>query len=147
MGIQNLVEHLRWSFLQNSQQLLAVNNFHEKLHLRCSTGFWIRIWLKSYKSNVIIKFMCFLLEFAAFIYFCTAPEVFYKKGVHRNFTKFTGKHLCQSIFFNKVAGHCNFIKMKLWHRCFPMNFAKFLRTPFLQNTSGRLLLETVSSIK
>ena len=27
-----------------------------------------------------------------------------------------------------------------WHRCFPVNFAKFLSTPFLQNTSGRLLL-------
>ena len=31
------------------------------------------------------------------------PEVFCKKGVLRNFTKFTGKHLCQSLFFNKVA--------------------------------------------
>ena len=28
----------------------------------------------------------------------------------------------------------------LWHRYFPMNFAKFLRTPFSQNISGRLLL-------
>ena len=27
-----------------------------------------------------------------------------KKGVLGNFTKFTGKHLCQSLFFNKVAG-------------------------------------------
>ena len=26
-----------------------------------------------------------------------------KKGVLRNFTEFTGKHLCQSLFFNKVA--------------------------------------------
>ena len=32
------------------------------------------------------------------------PEVFCKKGVLRNFAKFTGKHLCQSLFFNKVAG-------------------------------------------
>ena len=32
------------------------------------------------------------------------PEVFCKKGVLRNFTKFTGKHLCQSLFFNKVSG-------------------------------------------
>ena len=32
------------------------------------------------------------------------PEMFYKKGALRNFTKFTGKHLCQSLFFNKVAG-------------------------------------------
>ena len=26
-----------------------------------------------------------------------------KKGLLRNFTKFTGKQLCQSLFFNKVA--------------------------------------------
>ena len=31
-------------------------------------------------------------------------EVFHKEGVLRNFAKFTGKHLCQSLFFNKVAG-------------------------------------------
>ena len=32
------------------------------------------------------------------------PEVFCKKGVLKNFAKFSGKHLCQSPFFNKVAG-------------------------------------------
>ena len=32
------------------------------------------------------------------------------------------------------------LKKKLWYRCFPVNFSKFLRTPFLQNISGRLLL-------
>ena len=31
-------------------------------------------------------------------------EVSFKKSVLRNFAKFTGKHLCQSLFFNKVAG-------------------------------------------
>ena len=31
-------------------------------------------------------------------------EVFCKKGVLRNFTNFTEKHLCQGLFFNKVAG-------------------------------------------
>ena len=31
-----------------------------------------------------------------------------KKGVLRNFAKFTGKHLCQRFFFNKAAGQsCN----------------------------------------
>ena len=29
------------------------------------------------------------------------PEVFCKKGVLRNFANCTGKHLCQSLFFNK----------------------------------------------
>ena len=31
-------------------------------------------------------------------------EVFYKRGVLRNFAKLTGKHLCQSFLLNKVAG-------------------------------------------
>ena len=31
------------------------------------------------------------------------PEVFCEKGILRNFAKFTGKHKCQSLFFNKVA--------------------------------------------
>ena len=30
-----------------------------------------------------------------------APDVFRKKGIFKNFAKFTGKHLCQSLF-NKV---------------------------------------------
>ena len=32
------------------------------------------------------------------------------------------------------------LKKRLWHRFFPVTFAKFLRTPFSQNTSERLLL-------
>ena len=56
-----------------------------------------------------------------------------RKGVLRNFAKLTGKHLCQSLFFNKVGGLRpeTLLKKRLWHRCFPVNFAKFLRTSFL----------------
>ena len=68
-----------------------------------------------------------------------------KKGVLKYFAKFTGKHLCQSLFFYKDASlkllrRTILLKKRLWHRCFPVNFAKFLRTHFLQNTSKRLLL-------
>ena len=58
--------------------------------------------------------------------------MFCKKGVLRYFAKFTGKHLHQSFFFNKVAGlrPANSLKKRFWHRCFPVNFVKFLRTPF-----------------
>ena len=42
-----------------------------------------------------------------------------RKGALTNFSKFTGKHLCQSLFLNKVAG--------LGLR-FPVNFAKFPKT-------------------
>ena len=57
-------------------------------------------------------------------------EVFCRIVVLGNFAKFTGKHLCQSLFFNKVAElrPATLLKKRLWHRCFPVNFAKFLRT-------------------
>ena len=53
-------------------------------------------------------------------------------GVLRNFAKITGKHLRQGLFFNKVADlrPATLLKKRLWHWCFPVNFAKFLRTPF-----------------
>ena len=71
------------------------------------------------------------------------PEMFCKKGVLKNFAKFTGKHQSQNLFFNKVTGVMPkaLLKKRLWHRCFPVNFSKFLRAPFLHNTSGRLLLD------
>ena len=59
------------------------------------------------------------------------PEMFCKKGVLENFAKLTGKHLCQSLFFNKK---------KFWHRRFPVNFAKFSRSPFLIEHLWWLLL-------
>ena len=59
------------------------------------------------------------------------PDVFCKKAFLRNFVKFTGKHLCPGLFFNKVAGlkFATLLKKRLWHTCFTMNFVKFLRTP------------------
>ena len=39
-----------------------------------------------------------------------------------------------------VLEACKFTKKRLWRRCFPVNFMKFLTTHFLQNTSRRLLL-------
>ena len=46
-----------------------------------------------------------------------------KKGELRNFAKFAGKHLFQTVA-----------------QVFPVNFAKFLRKPFSQNAPARLLL-------
>ena len=43
--------------------------------------------------------------------------------VLKKFAKFTGKYVCWSLFYNKVAG--------LRHRCFSANFAKILGTSFL----------------
>ena len=45
-----------------------------------------------------------LYQYLTLIYRSSRPEVFFKKGCLRILVKFTGKHLCQSLFFNKVAG-------------------------------------------
>ena len=83
---------------------------------------------KEFISNVLVKL----------ISRSSRPKVFCKEGVLRNFAKFTGKPLSQSLFFNNVAGlrPATLLKKRLWDRCFPVNFAKCLRTPFLQNTSS-----------
>ena len=58
-------------------------------------------------------------------YYCnfrsSRPEVFSKKGLLRNFAKFS-------------PAPYNFMKKRLEHRCFPVNFAKFLRASFSYNT-------------
>ena len=73
-----------------------------------------------------------LFHTSSFIYRSSRPEVFCKNGVLRNFAKLTGKYLCQNLSFNKVAGlrPVTLLKKRPWHWCFPMNFTKFLGTPF-----------------
>ena len=95
----------------------------------------------------------------------THAEVFCNKCFLRNFAKFTGKHLCQSLVFNKVAGlRPILLKKRLWHRCFPETcnftkketlallffwefFAKFLRMPFIIDHFWWLLLKIKKSSK
>ena len=62
------------------------------------------------------------------------PEVFCKKSFLINIAKLQGKHLCQGLFFNKIADlrTATLLKKRLWYRCFPGNFVKFLRTENLR---------------
>ena len=65
-------------------------------------------------------------------------EVFCKKGILRNFAKFPGKHLCQSLFFNKVAGlrPATLLKRDSGTGVFLSTLRNFYDHLFLQNTSG-----------
>ena len=58
---------------------------------------------------------------------CSVKKVFLEISEH------TQENTCARVsFFNKVAGlkPATLLKKRLWHRCFPMNAVKFLRTPF-----------------
>ena len=71
-----------------------------------------------------------------------------KKSVLRNSAKFTGKHVCWSLFFNKVAGLrlASLLKKRFWHWFFPVNFAEFLRALFFIEHFWWLLLDLLTFI-
>ena len=51
----------------------------------------------------------------------------------KNFAKFTGKQIYRIFFFDTVASFqaATLSKKRPPYKCFPVSFAKFLRTPFL----------------
>ena len=53
--------------------------------------------------------------------------------------KFTGERPCRSVISIKLQS--NFIEIALRHGCSPVNLLHIFRTPFLKNTSGRVLLQ------
>ena len=108
----------------NIKELSAKHSI--RLTYSCCKGFFIRIWM----FLVAPKQMQDLERCSIFRSSCS--EVFCKEGALKNFTKFTGKHLC--------LRPGTLLKKRLWHRCFPVNIVKLLRSPFLQNSSGRFLL-------
>ena len=61
-------------------------------------------------------------------------EVFCKKGVLRNFTKFIGKHLYQSLSFNKVAGQSLFIKKETLVQVFSCELCEISENTFFDRT-------------
>ena len=64
----------------------------------------------------------------------SSHQVLCVKRCFNKFQKIRRENLCQS------CRPATLLKKRPWHRCFPVNFVKFLRTTFLQNTPGRLLL-------
>ena len=93
-------EHLRWLLLNC---LVA-----------CSRAWWswwyyiksaIKHCIKLIFSKLFPPSLYFVLSHHQFaIYKINRPKCTIKKDVLKSFAKFTGKHLCQSLFFNKVAG-------------------------------------------
>ena len=68
--------------------------------------------------------------------------MFFKIGGPKSSARFTGKCLYQSLFSNKMRGlrPATLLKRSLWYRCFPVNFAKFLRITFFIKLPWWLLL-------
>ena len=90
------------------------------LYRRILSTFWILSTLTSSHS-----------EFHHAIDKSSHPREFCKKGALENFESFTGKHLYQSLFFNKVAARkpATLLK-KSFFKCLPVNFEKIFKNNF-----------------
>ena len=93
----------------------TVNYIWKRLHLRCSTPFGISL-------ENIVNYFCKRLRSSH--QWCSV-----RKSVLRNLIKLTGKHLCQSLLFNKVADLA---------QVFSCEFCEISKNTFSQNNSGWL---------
>ena len=87
----------------------------------------LRLFLINFIRGVVTAFACTVYNL------CRSSHLkcFIKKGVLKYFAKIYGKTLVPE----------SLLKKRLCHRCFPMNFAKFLRPPFLTEHLQWLLLK------
>ena len=140
--------------------LISICNFKDSLPYRCHFGndfytVWVFATLCNLSKNKLIflplkQFLLFSMKISYKDFALNklddnnqlvttslrrnCSQMFFKIGVLKNFAIFTGKPLCLSLIFNKIAGlqPCNFIKKRLQHMCFPVKFEKSLGTLFLQ---------------
>ena len=101
-----------WVSLKEHQQFGGVSNWKFcKWSDRYAVQYFLILVDTNYRWNeiywIINKLAGELFSDEATNNRSSCPELFCKKGVLRNFAKFIGKHLCQSFFFNKVAGFSN----------------------------------------
>ena len=114
----------------------------------------ICIFIYAYTIAVSKKTFCFCRFFFISFWIITSSkrrsgssEGFYKLGALKNFAKFTGKHLCRSLFLIRVPAKrpATLLILRLWHRCFSANFEELLRKTILQDICERLLLKMEAS--
>ena len=60
-----------------------------------------------------------------------------RKRIPKICNKFTGEHPCRSVI--SITLLCKFIEIARWHGCSPVNLLHIFRTPFYNNTYGKLL--------
>ena len=77
------------------------------------------------------------------MYRSSQPEVFYQKGVLKNFAEFIEKPLCQSLFlikFKALAWVCNLIKKETLAQVFSCEFYEICKNNFFIEYFRWLLL-------
>ena len=108
---------------QISKRLQAVNYFCKKLHLRRLAGFRIRFWYQRHNVNPAQNFQS------------EDHNPAKENRKEMNLMKEMPEHGLEFYLWyipdkKQKQQSTTLLRMKLWHRCFPLNFAKYLRTTY-----------------
>ena len=138
------------------------NTWKERVIKECTETLSIKIFLSPSGTSSLFKksnmklFFCLLKKMLVIFDQSKFSKIVMKSLIHSNESsiaiqtwmkiinwkwQFKISEISHNSQENTCARVSFLLKQRLWHRSFPVIFAKFLRTPFLQNTSGRLLLK------
>ena len=137
---------------------VQIRNFSRSAFFRVRTEYWEILCISPYlriqsecgkmrtiKNFVLDTFHAVNMIVSSEAYQKQPPEVFSKKRCFKKFCEIHRKTPVPESFFNKLpAPPATLLKKKPWHQCLPVNFAKFLRRPFLTEHLQWLFLRKVS---
>ena len=108
----------------------SFNRVNSELDLRIQKNLMqisntFNIYIRFFRLKIYVRFRSSRLQ------------MFFEIGILKNFTMFTGKHLCWSLFLKKVAGPCNFIKKQTPKKVFSREYCEIFKNSFFfYDTSG-----------
>ena len=102
---------------------MSISFYHLNIHI-------LRYSLSSaLQFHLFLRFSCVLLIFQGFSVvsqFQKQPSEVFCKKVFLEVSQNSQENTCARVSFLPAA----LLKKRLWHRCFPVIFVKFLKTPF-----------------
>ena len=107
---------LKFFFMNScSNFIISRAYWYSVLHrlLNCFCHFFTTDMLKHYSTNY---WNCTDILIWRLVFRSNRPKVLFKKGVLKTFAKFTGKHLCKSLFFNSCRPQTQCVGRKKFER-------------------------------
>ena len=108
-------------------------------YLMCFNTLTLEPQMSLMKENFFYKKLPFLL--VALTDFVSKKEIVGLIFLLTSWSKHTASYLLYVVQDNHGLRPATLSKKRLWHKCFPVNFAKFLRTPLFTDLLRWLLFE------
>ena len=110
-------------------------------------GVFMPMLRNNYRNIYFAVFKYMDEKFGSLLFRSTRSQIFLKIGVFQKTAIFTQKYLCWNLFLKKLKtwSPATYLK-EIQNRFYPVNIERFLKAPFLFNTSGGCFLLFIANI-